>query len=72
MTKEQLDRLEDEQIHLEKKISKLELFMISDDFNELCDLQKSLLTQQYNSMCSYNNVLCVRLRILNCNVLPKE
>ena len=66
-----LDRLEDEQIQLESKIVKLENFMISDDFNELCDLQKSLLMQQYNSMCSYNNVLCLRLRILNCNVKSK-
>lgn len=65
MSKGCFERLENEQKELERKISKLELFMISDEFEKLCDLQKSLLMQQYNAMCSYNNVLCLRIRIVN-------
>ena len=65
MTVTQLKSLENEQIELEGRINRLESFMISNDFNSLCDLQKSLLIQQYNHMCSYNNVLCLRLRIIN-------
>lgn len=72
MTIEQVKKLENEQFELEDRINKLEVFMCSDVFNELCDLQKSLLIQQYNHMCSYNNVLCLRLKILNCNVVPKR
>lgn len=68
MTAEQVLRLENEQREIETRINKLEKFMISDTFDSLCDLQKSLLIQQYNAMCSYNNILCLRCRILHLNV----
>lgn len=54
-------RVEGELASLEDKIDKLKTFINSDKFNQISDIQCSLLTTQYAIMKAYFATLRVRL-----------
>jgi hypothetical protein len=60
-----IERLHEEKIQLDEKINKLTLFTNSDKFNEVTDIQKSLLTIQLNAMETYSACLHERIADLN-------
>ena len=59
--KNYLDRAVDEQIGLENKISKLDKFINSGDFDVLKPGEKGLLKRQYRTMRTYNDILIERI-----------
>lgn len=56
-------RVVDEQIELQDKITKLNNFMhIGENFFKFCDEDEQIrLIRQYNAMCAYNDVLKERI-----------
>jgi hypothetical protein len=58
-------RLEEEFTSLQDKISKLEVFIMSDDFDNIDPNQKALLRIQLSAMLTYSDCLEERLILLN-------
>lgn len=58
-------RLEEESKELSEKLQKLTLFIMSDNFNSLEEMQQSLLLIQSQSMQTYSLCLIERLKLLN-------
>lgn len=58
------ERLEIEKQELDEKIGKLKSFMESDKFNEVNQLQRSLLQIQAHSMLTYSQILFERIKWL--------
>lgn len=56
-----ITRLWDEKNELDQKITKLEAFTNSDNFNSIDNVQRSLLRVQLNAMATYSKVLEERL-----------
>ena len=60
-------RLINEQFDLQEKISKLKLFIESENFKKVDDSQQKLLKEQVEVMERYNNILVERLSLLGVN-----
>jgi len=54
-------RLINEQSQLEKRINKLDNFLMSDKIEKIEDIQKSLLRVQLTAMITYNQCLTERI-----------
>lgn len=63
MAPEVKDRLVNEASELYVKISKLALFLQSEDFNGLSSENQELLKRQYELMIEYHQVLLQRIKI---------
>lgn len=59
------ERLLQEKNDLEKKVSKLEHFVVSDRFYKLSEANMILLKDQLKAMTAYLNILLIRLELLN-------
>lgn len=57
-------RLVEEQVQLEKKLNKLDDFLLTEGVNKIDDVQKALLIIQATSMNTYNQCLKERLERL--------
>lgn len=55
------DRMKDEQKELNERILKLEKFMNSDTYHELCFRDQLLIVHQSNAMNEYNTILLKRI-----------
>jgi hypothetical protein len=61
------EKLAQERIELNEKISKLEDFITTDKFHSIDSVQQSLLNIQYSSMKTYSQCLLERLEWLDKN-----
>lgn len=62
-----IEKISEEATSLQDKLTKLDDFMLSDKFNNLPQIQKSLLAIQAQAMCTYGYCLVERLRNLKNN-----
>lgn len=60
-TDREMEDLTKEQTDLVDKINKLDEFIESDEFENLDNLQKSLIRAQYKAMDTYNQILFERI-----------
>ena len=61
MSNDFLERLNDEKIELDEKLTKLESFFNTDNFSNLDEVQRRLLRGQAYHMREYLNILILRL-----------
>lgn len=58
------ERLIDEQAQLNQKVEKLEVFILSENFQKIEAVQKPLLKEQLIAMKNYNRILIARIAYL--------
>ena len=59
-----IDKIAKEKIKLDKKISKLMLFILSEKYSTFTDRERGMLTQQYDCMSLYSRTLRDRLVVM--------
>lgn len=59
-----LSRLQTEKFELDFKLEKLRVFLKTDDFKNLVDLQRELLLLQESAMSKYSDILSMRLNTI--------
>lgn len=56
-----VERLQSEKNELSERMRKLRVFIDKEEFNELSETERKMLTMQYGSMASYYGILNQRL-----------